>query len=83
LLPAIPEKNGLRTGKDVAVSGFNMIDLISHIRGTTREGEAVETLDLRMNCGGKGENHAITATRLGSQTLMLTRERRFHCQHGG
>jgi len=82
LLPAIPEKTACELAK-TSPFGFNMIDLISHIRGTTREGEAVETLDLRMNCGGKGENHAITATRLGSQTLMLTRERRFHCQHGG
>ena len=63
----------MRTDKDIAVIGSNMVDLISYIRRMPREGETLEALDFRMDCGGKGANQAIAAARLGSRVLMLTR----------
>ena len=63
----------MRTGKDIAVIGSNMVDLISYIRRMPREGETLEALDFHMDCGGKGANQAIAASRLGSRVLMLTR----------
>ena len=63
----------MRTDKDIAVIGSNMVDLISYIRRMPREGETLEALDFRMDCGGKGANQAIAAARLGSWVLMLTR----------
>ena len=63
----------MRTDKDIAVIGSNMVDLISYIRRMPLEGETLEALDFRMDCGGKGANQAIAAARLGSRVLMLTR----------
>ena len=63
----------MRTDKDIAVIGSNMVDLISYSRRMPREGETLEALDFRMDCGGKGANQAIAAARLGSRVLMLTR----------
>lgn len=61
------------SGKEIAVIGSNMVDLISYIRRMPREGETVEAPDFAMGCGGKGANQAVVASRLGSQVLMLTR----------
>lgn len=58
---------------DIAVIGSNMVDLISYIDRMPREGETIEAPDFKMGCGGKGANQAVTAAKLGSDVLMLTR----------
>ena len=57
----------------IAVIGSNMVDLVSYITRMPKQGETLEAPDFKMNCGGKGANQAIAASRLGSDVLMLTR----------
>ena len=63
----------MRTDKDIAVIGSNMVDLISYIERMPAEGETVEAPNFAMGCGGKGANQAVAAARLGSSVRMVTR----------
>ncbi|MBZ1341525.1 ribokinase, partial [Clostridium botulinum] len=58
---------------DIAVIGSNMVDLISYIDRMPKEGETLEALDFKMGCGGKGANQAITAARLKSDVMMVSK----------
>lgn len=60
-------------GKDIAVIGSSNMDLITYITRMPSEGETVEAPDFAMGFGGKGANQAVSASRLGSRVLMLTR----------
>ncbi|MCQ5086614.1 PfkB family carbohydrate kinase, partial [Cutibacterium acnes] len=57
---------------DIAVVGSNMVDLISYIHRMPSDGETVEAHEFRMGCGGKGENQAVAASRLGAEVVMVT-----------
>ena len=63
----------MRTDKDIAVIGSSNMDLITYITRMPSEGETVEAPDFAMGFGGKGANQAVSASRLGSRVLMLTR----------
>ena len=60
-------------GNDIAVIGSSNMDLITYITRMPGEGETVEAPDFAMGFGGKGANQAVSASRLGSRVLMLTR----------
>ncbi|EPY6470340.1 ribokinase [Clostridium sporogenes] len=58
---------------DIAVIGSNMVDLISYIDRMPKEGETLEAPDFKMGFGGKGANQAVTAARLKSDVMMVSK----------
>lgn len=63
--------NGI--GFDVIVVGSCITDLIAYTSRFPNMGETIRGKKFSVNCGGKGANQAVCASRLGAKTAILCR----------